>query len=420
MTDERIERNLAQALDKTAPDDVEGVLSRCQERKGTNLMTTKKALTKKKWMTLVAACLALMILGAGVGMISAANNAVASVISLDVNPSIELKINSSEKVLSCAALNDEAETVLADMDGGADLKGAKLDVAVNAIVGSLVRNGYLDKISSAILISVEDKDQTRAAKLQQELTATVDSVLSTNETKASVLSQTVNEDAELEERAHANNVSTGKAALIERVIALNGELKFEALCTLTVEELKDLIETGASGMPVGREAAQQAAEAYAKTAVSGAVVTEVDAELDETPARYEVELQHATLGELEYWVDAYTGEVLKTKTDDDAAKNGTSGKTGTAKNNSAGKTTESKDSASSDQTNDIGEAAAKQAALSHAGVSESSARELEVEREKEGGRLCYEVEFKADGIEYEYTIDGETGVVLQHSAEMDD
>ena len=36
------------------------------------------------------------------------------------------------------------------MSNGADLKGAKLDVAVNAIVGSLVRNGYLNSISSAI------------------------------------------------------------------------------------------------------------------------------------------------------------------------------------------------------------------------------------------------------------------------------
>ena len=53
-------------------------------------------------------------------------------------------------------------------------QGAKLDVAVNAIVGSLVRNGYLDSISSAIMISVEDKDTARAEKLQRELTSAVD------------------------------------------------------------------------------------------------------------------------------------------------------------------------------------------------------------------------------------------------------
>ena len=101
--------------------------------------------------------------------------------SLDVNPSIELKVNRSEKVLVCTPLNEDAKAILADMGNGADLKGAKLDVAVNAIVGSLVRNGYLDSISSAIMISVEDKDTARAEKLQRELTSTVDGVLQTSE-----------------------------------------------------------------------------------------------------------------------------------------------------------------------------------------------------------------------------------------------
>ena len=33
MTNEQMERRLAKALDKTTPDDVNGVLSRCDERK---------------------------------------------------------------------------------------------------------------------------------------------------------------------------------------------------------------------------------------------------------------------------------------------------------------------------------------------------------------------------------------------------
>ena len=120
----------------------------------------------------IAACLAVMLLGGG-GLFYQRANAVASVVSLDVNPSIELKVNRSEKVLVCTPLNEDAKAILVDMGNGADLKGAKLDVAVNAIVGSLVRNGYLNSISSAIMISVEDRDTARAEKLQRELTSTV-------------------------------------------------------------------------------------------------------------------------------------------------------------------------------------------------------------------------------------------------------
>jgi len=228
MTNEKMEQRLAAAIEKTAPNDVDGVLSRCEERKGTVIpMTTKKTI-KRKWTSLIAACLAVMLLGGG-GVFYQRANAVASVVSLDVNPSIELKVNRSEKVLVCTPLNEDAKAILADMSNGADLKGAKLDVAVNAIVGSLVRNGYLDSISSAIMISVEDKDTARAEKLQRELTSTVDGVLQTSAAKAAVLTQTLTQDAGREQQARENNISTGKAALVNHVLALNSALKFDGV-----------------------------------------------------------------------------------------------------------------------------------------------------------------------------------------------
>lgn len=189
----------------------------------------KKNQRMKKWMQAMAACLAVLLLGGGVLVQQA--HAVTSVVSLDVNPSIELRVNSREKVVSCQALNDEAAAVLADMDGGRDLKGVKADVAVNAIVGSLVRCGYLDSLSSAILISVEDKDQARAQRLQQELTSVAGGAL--GDSQAAVLSQTVQQDKDLEKLAKANHISTGKAALIRQAMALNSSLTFEGLAKLS-------------------------------------------------------------------------------------------------------------------------------------------------------------------------------------------
>ena len=125
MTNEQMERRLASAVEKTAPDDVSGVLSRCEERKGTEKPMTVQKTTKRRWTTLVAAGLALMLLGGG-GLFYQQANAVASVVSLDVNPSIELKVNRSEKVLSCTPLNEDAKAILADMGNGADLKGCLL------------------------------------------------------------------------------------------------------------------------------------------------------------------------------------------------------------------------------------------------------------------------------------------------------
>ena len=411
MTNEKMERQLAAALEKTAPDDMSGVLSRCETRKGTviNMPTMKTA--KRKWTILVAACLAVVLLAGG-GVLYQQANAVASVVSLDVNPSIELKVNSSEKVLVCTPLNDDAKAILADMSNGADLKGAKLDVAVNAIVGSLVRNGYLDSISSAIMISVEDKDAARAEKLQRELTSTVDGVLQTSEAKAAVLTQTLTQDAGREQQARENNISTGKAALVNHVLALNSALKFDALAKLSVEELKDLAEAGAPAMPIGKAAAAYAAEQYAGTAALDSVTAEVDSELDESPAHYEVEL-HTAWGEFEYLVDAYTGKVLSGQKD-----LLTTASTPSTPNVTTKPSDQKPDPSGTAQ--DIGYAKAKSIALNHAGVSENEAYDMDIELDDEDGILVYEVEFKSGNMEYDYEINAATGAILKHESELDD
>ena len=416
MTNEKMEQRLAAAIEKTAPDDVSGVLSRCEARKGTVIPMTTKKTVNRKWTTLVAACLAVMLLGGG-GVFYQRANAVASVVSLDVNPSIELKVNRSEKVLACTPLNEDAKAILADMSNGADLKGAKLDVAVNAIVGSLVRNGYLDSISSAIMISVEDKDTARAEKLQRELTSTVDGVLQTSEAKAAVLTQTLTQDAGREQQARENSISTGKAALVNCVLAINPSLRFDALAKLSVEELKDLAEAGAPAMPIGKAAAAYAAEQYAGTAALDSVTAEVDSELDESPAHYEVEL-HTAWGEFEYLVDAYTGKVISGQKD---LPSTVSARNDTVKpSQPVSPPAQSSQPAQPSGSADIGHAKAKSIALNHAGVSENEAYDMDIELDDEDGILVYEVEFKSGNMEYDYEINAATGAILKHESELDD
>lgn len=79
----------------------------------------------------------------------------------------------------------------------------------------------------------------------------MDAALANASAGAAVLSQTLTSDAALEEQAKTSQISVGKAALVQQVQALNSALEFDALAALTVEELDQLIHTGAPGMPVG-------------------------------------------------------------------------------------------------------------------------------------------------------------------------
>ena len=393
MNEQDVLQKLNTAVTHATPNQLDDILSRCTERKGTVIpMTNHK--TKKHWLRYaVAACLSLILVGAAAGgFLLHQARTVTSVVSLDVNPSIQLQVNSSEKVLQVQALNAEAQEVLADMP----LEGTHLNVAVNAIVGSLLQHGYLDSISSAILISVEDADIQRASRLQQELTDQVGAALLNQQSQASILSQTLTSDQQLQDQAAQNNISVGKAALIQ-AIQQNGDFTFDQLAALSVEELSQMAKSQASQMPIGRDKALEIAKTHAGLTDAG-LTWEVDPELDEVPPHYEVEL-HLGGQEYEYKIQAYTGEVLYSNTqpdnDDDDSAPAVTG------------------------TTDIGTEKAKSIALEAAGVTASQVQNLRVERDYDDGRLEYEIEFYVGSTEYDYVISGVDGTILEQDVEQE-
>ena len=392
MNEQDVLQKLNTAVTHATPNQLDDILSRCTERKGTVIPMTKNK-TKKHWLRYaVAACLSLILVGAAAGgFLLHQARTVTSVVSLDVNPSIQLQVNSSEKVLQVQALNAEAQEVLADMP----LEGTHLNVAVNAIVGSLLQHGYLDSISSAILISVEDADIQRASRLQQELTDQVGAALLNQQSQASILSQTLTSDQQLQDQAAQNNISVGKAALIQ-AIQKNGDFTFDQLAALSVEELSQMAKSQASQMPIGRDKALEIAKTHAGLTDAG-LTWEVDPELDEVPPHYEVEL-HQGGQEYEYKIQAYTGEVLYNNTKQDDDDDSAPAVTGTT---------------------DIGTEKAKSIALEAAGVTASQVQNLRVERDYDDGRLEYEIEFYVGRTEYDYVISGVDGTILEQDVEQE-
>ena len=55
---------------------------------------------------------------------------------------------------------------------------------------------------------------------------------------------------------------------------------------------------------------------------------------------------------------------------------------------------------------------AKAAALAHAGYKESDTKGLTAKLELENNKLVYEIEFRAEGYEYDYKVDASTGMVI--------
>lgn len=73
----------------------------------------------------------------------------------------------------------------------------------------------------------------------------------------------------------------------------------------------------------------------------------------------------------------------------------------------------------STSSTDIGAEKAKKIALQHAGVSASNAVFVKAERERDDGRLTYDVDFYAGNKEYDYEILAADGTILSYDADIE-
>ena len=343
------------------------------EKKGYVYMEKKRKLPIMATIsTLCVVCL--LFIG---GLYYNNNYKVVSKVGIDVNPSVELKVNQKEKVLEVVANNEDGKKIISDMD----LKGSDINVAVNALIGSMVKNGYINELANSILISVENNDNTKAETLRQEILNQIDME------NLSIISQTVNEEKELTDLAKEYNISLGKVKIIKQIMANNNLLTFEQLSSLSINELNLILKdentsgTASEKAYIGEDKAKEIALNHAN--VTNITNYKIELDFDDVMV-YEIEF-NANNKEYEYEINATTGYIIEYEIDDKSYNS----------NNTSNNTNITKDEA-------------KQIALNHANVSNIYDYEIELEDNK------YEIEFKTDDKEYEYEI-SLTGKIIKYS-----
>lgn len=440
-----------------------------------------------------AAAAAAVAVGTVLGVSSFnAVNAVASTVSIDVNPSIELKLNKDRRVLDVIPRSDDAQDVIGNMD----LKGADLDVAVNALLGSMISKGYISDMANSILVSVDNADKETASALQDMLMEEIDAAIGNDAISGAVIGQVITEDDELSKAADEYGITLSKAQLIKQITAQNPTLKFEELVSLPINDL-NLLKKGDTGELssigsasdqgyIGTDRAVEIALEYSDMrkedakylkadidyengaicyaisfyeqkgdmhvdhdldieASTGRILC-VEKEIDNTGVlslgdmgdflspeeaksialslagtdeasiyEYEMERDHNRIDhydiefktdgkEYDYAICMYGGTVIKDKweLEEDSSP-----------------TDDHSEPTSEEKKYFISEGAAKSTALKQAGVRETEIYELEIEIERDMGRLIYEVEFKSGLFSYSYDIDPITGEVVDYELDYD-
>ena len=385
-----MEKELQEAVQNLIPDDLfhritaeldskeegakmEKVLVRRIENKSTSLGL-------KTVMQLVAACVALVLVVGGI-FYYRGNLMVDSLVDLDVNPGIELLTNRKNRVLKGYATNSDGEKVLSGMD----LQNVDLQVALNAIVGSMVQQGYMTKDTKGVLVTVQNKDQKKADNLRRLVVEEMELALSSEDMNAAVLHQVIStQNSNASTFAKENNISLGKAVFVLNLAKKDSSLNAKNLAKMKISEIAKLV-------------------ADKKIDIRDIIEYDSDDSLWENIADA---IEDINEGDDDYFVVA-------------PQQGSTQAVQVQPKETQASVQTQAQTQAAAQNSGNISLADAKRIALQNAGVAESSAQFVKAEADFDDGVQHYDVEFLVGRTKYEYEI-GTDGRILKVEKELED
>lgn len=358
----------------------------------------RTSLGLKTVLQLVAACVALVLVVGGI-FYYRGNLMVDSLVDLDVNPGIELLTNQKNRVLEAYATNGDGDKVLSGMD----LHNVDLQVALNAIVGSMVQQGYMTKDTKGVLVTVQNKDQKKADNLRKLVVKEMEIALSTEDMNAAVFHQVIStQNNNASAFARKNNISLGKAVFVLNLANKARSLDAKELAKMKISEIaklvadknidiRDIIEYDSDdslweNIADAIEDINEGDDDYIVATIQQSTTQAVQVQPTETKAVAQTETQAAT--QTQPQTHAQTQPQTKLQTN---AQPQTGGRI------------------SADKAKDI--------AFGHAGVSAGQVRELSVEYDDDG---VYEIDFKVGNMEYDYEIGAVDGSIRKADVEQDD
>ena len=401
----------------------------------------KKGIKMKKkfnyaWMpTTILATVVLVFIGVYYNN----NYVVDSLIGIDVNPSVEIETSKNNKVVSVNALNEGGVKILDNMD----LKQVDINIAINALIGSMIKYGYLTGDDANILVSVKNSNEVKSIAVKDLVVSSINGSLDGSEVSATVLNQTITtNDKNVDDLAKTNNISYGKALFINELIKKDSSLDFNTLAEMSLRELAALVESknidindivesddDDSTKEKIEEKIEDANEekkvndnsngvtylskeevkniAFKHAGVSSDTNVNITLGKDGGKAVYDIDFKTSEK-EYDYEIDATSGKVL----DFESEKIKTKPQNNTNTNN--------ENTNQNQTTNYIGESKAKSVALNHAGVSSSEASMLKIVLDTENGTKVYDIQFRIGDVENEYEINATTGSIVNHEKDIDD
>ena len=361
-------------------------------------------------------------------------------ILLSVNPEIEIGYDNQGLVLEVEGKNDDGKKVVSNYS---DFSGKDCQTVVEELVDEIYQEGYFDttidghtknivvkleegsrypddtfleEVAQGVRNAVEAHKLSSSAMTVDQDDYTTNGYIGLEKAKELVLAQLGLDEAQFTDKEY--ELDDG---VYELEFTANGtEYDFEVdaitgkIMKADYENNDDWGNTASSGAAIGVEKAKEIA--LAQAGVKASEVTRWEkTELDD--GAYDIEFK-ANGMEYDFEIHATSGKVLEYDHEwDDDTHTGTSNSGNTSGNTSNSNSNSGSNTSSSTSNSKIGVEKAKEIALAQAGVKASQVTRWEKAELDDG---AYDIEFKANGMEYDFEIHATSGKVLEYDHEWDD
>lgn len=402
MKNKDIEKMISKTFETENPDLFDKIVEKCPNLEEPNRVSfwnkvSDVLLSKKFAYSFSSFVLLLTVSLIWIFNPDASNQNVFSVIAIDVNPSVVLELNDEDKVVNVIKNNVDAVIIVGDMN----LIDVDYNIAVNALIGSMVTKGYLDEFTNSVLLSIQSDDVTHEGELMTAVTQSVFNFLTNNAIDGSIITQELSEDEVIKVLAERLEISEAKAELINEITMLDPRVTVEELALLSINDLNLYLESKnysinninrigeASNLGnISSDSAFQFALTILEVAEVEVIEYEIELEQENGTMVYEVEVD--TLAQsYTVLVNAKDGSIVIVIDEDDE-----------------------EDEFPAEALTEL---EVLNVVLIELGVSENEITELEIDKEHENGINFYEIQFKYQNQEYKLDVDALSGTILTNS-----
>lgn len=208
-------------------------------------------------MKKIIGLLVVSALGLGIWAFTPKTAATDTYMTLDINPSVELIVTPSERIIYANALNEDGEVLLVELK----LVGKKLDIGIDLIIEKSIELGFIEPnpdVETIVSVTAISENNRIAELMKEKVKDKIDKAMEDKEIPGHAEDKPDQKYIpEFLIEARSYGVSPGFYFLAQKAVYSDEKLTLEAALEMSVSELQAIIRNAKDQFKTDRKALQE-------------------------------------------------------------------------------------------------------------------------------------------------------------------